>query len=566
MKAKVYSDDRNIEHVLANILAKFGFEDIGYHSCSHLERLMPKDFDDIMLIVDIDQNDFLSQLWQLSSRVGILFLGVEKPADLDRHYKPPHGELQYVRKPFSEAKVLESIQHIINNDAQFEVGALDSKTSSIDPKRKKKFDHLISQYITEVEKYSRLLHADSDELKILMKNGEAHPQDFPLKRVLVIDQDESHSKKLCDILKTMSVFEVHQSSHGLDGWGKILDSDYDLIVLDWGVQDITGLGLYNRIRFRQTLLDQAMVALIPKDDSSDLRLLQDDPFLHALERSSPKRELISGIREVVLASIINNLLFEKTYLFMKDAPTDRSFYAEIPPKVGHLFRLALRQVGERFVRENKLIQAENAFKLCWSLGDNSPSTLASLAKVYHCQNRHHKAARVLSKADVMAPGDLKRICLKGEVQLWTHNFDDALNSFQKALRMDPKCKKARAGQTMVTKLMENREDEMAESKGHLGSPLNMTAIYMARQRKFKAALRYYLAAYSFVHTDIDRGKILFNIGLCYRRAGKEDQATIAFQRSYSESNGAFEKGIQSIATPEQDDSDLEEFSDESLFD
>ena len=131
--------------------------------------------------------------------------------------------------------------------------------------------------------------------------------------------------------------------------------------------------------------------------------------------------------------------------------------------------------------------------------------------------------------------------------------------------MDPECRKAVAGQSMVSQIHDTPGDPRtgSEDKG-VASPFNLTAIYLAREGRFREALRYYMTAWSFVHTDMDKARLLFNIGLCYKRAGKEDKAVEAFHKATEVSEGKFTKAAKYLEKPDQDEEELEEFDDESI--
>jgi DNA-binding response OmpR family regulator len=66
-------------------------------------------------------------------------------------------------------------------------------------------------------------------------------------KVLLVDDDVRLSAVVDDFL-TGEGYEIECQSRGLDGWAKMLASDYDLIILDWNLPDTTGLDLCKRFR------------------------------------------------------------------------------------------------------------------------------------------------------------------------------------------------------------------------------------------------------------------------------------------------------------------------------
>lgn len=68
-----------------------------------------------------------------------------------------------------------------------------------------------------------------------------------MKKILVIEDNELNLKLFCDILKYQN-YEVHSAQDGLEGYNKIVENNYDLIILDLQLPKINGFELLEKLQ------------------------------------------------------------------------------------------------------------------------------------------------------------------------------------------------------------------------------------------------------------------------------------------------------------------------------
>src|SRR5258707_12916520 len=71
---------------------------------------------------------------------------------------------------------------------------------------------------------------------------------FDRVKVLVVD-DNAHMRKLVSaILQAFGVLKIYESASGDDAWKVLRESSPDVVVLDWGMEGMSGLDLVQMIR------------------------------------------------------------------------------------------------------------------------------------------------------------------------------------------------------------------------------------------------------------------------------------------------------------------------------
>ncbi|NOU94430.1 response regulator [Paenibacillus sp. LMG 31456] len=87
-------------------------------------------------------------------------------------------------------------------------------------------------------------------------------------RVLLADlaDDEERIRRLIRMYLEKDGAEVEESDNGVDALRKALDSDYDIIVLDWMMPTLTGLKVCKMVRYIRVT---PLIMLIAKEDEID---------------------------------------------------------------------------------------------------------------------------------------------------------------------------------------------------------------------------------------------------------------------------------------------------------
>jgi len=77
-----------------------------------------------------------------------------------------------------------------------------------------------------------------------------YPEEFETLRVLVVDDEEAIRDLIQQILRDMGIVRVHLAENGEMAWQRLsrTELDYDLVISDWLMPRMDGLGLLKQIR------------------------------------------------------------------------------------------------------------------------------------------------------------------------------------------------------------------------------------------------------------------------------------------------------------------------------
>lgn len=95
-------------------------------------------------------------------------------------------------------------------------------------------------------------------------------QDEPERhRVLVVD-DSNTSRTLEKYILQAAGYDVETGIDGADGWQKLLDGDFDLLVTDIEMPRLDGLGLTRRVRGEERLRNLPVIVVSSLGSKDDL--------------------------------------------------------------------------------------------------------------------------------------------------------------------------------------------------------------------------------------------------------------------------------------------------------
>lgn len=563
MKARIYSEDSVTIEVLEVLLQEFGFTEVEVFTPRKMAAKRAI-LDDYVLIVDLDSAVCRDHLWLWSGQYNLFFMATQRPQDLGKIYDAPSSSLFYVNKPFSRKVLFQELEALLKQEI--------TADSGVKHRRGQGAEVPMAALQTAFERFKDLQHEVSlavesspEKLMKLYANGVLDNTKVPFKKAMVLLPDASNRRLIVSHLKTMSVMEIRECTKGLDAWTRLKAKDFDAFIMDWQGDDIPGAALYSRIRSYNSTRFLPIVVTFHGDQDNDFRYLEGDFSCATLRSPFQKKDLAAALVAVILQSQAVNLLGSQVAGVLKAfAATDGSL-PEYPPAFLRFLAKVVYEIGRDYVRNGQPELAESAYKLALSLGDDSTSLLVDLAITFHLRHQHARAKRLIERANLLTPGFLQGLCAEGEVSLWLKDFDNALRSFRKVIRLDPDHIKANAGLDLLAFLRKPAVGVNELAHRQFASPLNLAGIYCARNGQYTDALRHYLAAFSFVYTRVDRAKIFFNIGLCYKRAGMTNQAKQAFKKAIEVSDGPFAKAQFHLERPEVTVGDLEpltEFEDE----
>ena len=188
----------------------------------------------------------------------------------------------------------------------------------------------------------------------------------------------------------------------------------------------------------------------------------------------------------------------------------------------------------------KLCTRERNFKaateIAASLIEDDPQNVRAInlrARIFMLEGQGDKAMAMLEKANVLSPFSTERLVLLGDALFAKGKKNDAAKYYCDALSIDAKDEAAARGLVEVSlddgdvdAVFSMIRDSLSEDEA--ASLFNNSAVLAARANNAATSIKLYENALRVVNTDRLRATIHFNIGLAYRRIGREDKAKSHF--------------------------------------
>jgi tetratricopeptide (TPR) repeat protein len=160
-----------------------------------------------------------------------------------------------------------------------------------------------------------------------------------------------------------------------------------------------------------------------------------------------------------------------------------------------------------------------------------------LGRCYMQAKDFDSAIGLLSRAKLINPSNIERLIELGDAFLANDQAPEAVTNYQEALALDKDSVQAKHG--LGTSLLINGEINEAlslfnASSGprELASIFNTSAIIAMRFGRFDQGMQLYRSALKALgREDVVAARLMFNMGLGYRRWGKPDKAQVCFEKS-----------------------------------
>lgn len=370
--------------------------------------------------------------------------------------------------------------------------------------------------------------------------------DFSNMKVLVVDDDQSSLKSCQVVLYDLGFTKIDLASDGVEAGELIANKTYDLVILDWKLPKIGGAGLISRLRARSGYEFVPVIVSSGMLKTKDFTLLEELHFTCMIEKpfkvnlfQFKLKDLLSQIahfksklpiwqelsKEIEAGPSdgvwrrLDTLLAEQS----KPVPFAMAVFREIENWENPLEKLKMLEMGLKHAPEALPLLTEQA-KLLLQMG------------------RLKEAVVVLEKAQEIAPLDVNRLCLLGNIEMQEIEPGKAAESFRAALRIDPQHEEAQAGKLLA----KNTADYLTRSDvtripDNFASLLNAIGISIVRQKNYEEGISHYESAMKFVSDPERQAKLAFNLGLGYLRWNKPDEAKVWFDKSFTLSKGRYEK-------------------------
>ncbi len=369
------------------------------------------------------------------------------------------------------------------------------------------------------------------------------------RRVVIVDDERPVLMALERAFFDVGTKEVMSFEDGASA-ARIIASGaaVDAFILDWRLPDFGGLALLNRIR-AQVAYDRTPVLVLSGFlDKRDFRLAAEFPLLALVEKPSHANYVFKKLGElfrerdyfdkeaVSLAAEIQALVPRAN--FIDDRWENLRSRLRDAPRPAPVYFTAIRLLQRRQMDKMADILLQDLI----NLDPDCAVALIELGRKKIALGDLDSAGTLLQRAALLAPRNLERLCLLGDVQIRMMRGPEAKKTFTEASAIDPKDERVVTGLEVATNMERHmREVDPAHLGGSLVALLNGIGVIMVRQGRMEEGVHHYRSALRFADQDSDWVRLGYNLGLAYMRWQKPLDASIWFKRAWERSKGTFLK-------------------------
>lgn len=355
------------------------------------------------------------------------------------------------------------------------------------------------------------------------------------KRALIIDEDESIRLGVTNHLKELNVADVIAVESCDEGWAKITEEKFDVLILSWTAQGLAPLTLFNRIKQREEFHGLPVMVVSGIFKRGNFSVLGEFPLTAHMEKPFSQQVFKARIAELDAEALwhAENLNSLETAIHEAgDSPAAvvaalEKGMANSPNPVPFLL------IGARELRLRGHL--DEALKVGQAALARDPANIQSqseVAKNLYLLGRGDEALAVFQDIDIVSMQNLERVCLIAEAELQKDEYDLSIAFFQKALEIDPESVRAKTGKTLAGNFKINSSPEQKDAITlTTASVLNTVAIAFVKSKDFAKAIENYKVALHFLGSNPLASRIYFNLGLGLLRWEKPKEALRYFEQS-----------------------------------
>ena len=367
----------------------------------------------------------------------------------------------------------------------------------------------------------------------------------------VIEDDSTMVVATGKALASCGFANTESFSAGNQAWPRLLEAEFDLIILDWKLSEVTGLTLLNRLRKLPRHTFTPVLIVSGYLNSQDFRLIEEFPFTTSLEKPFALPLFQYKVKELLAHSSWfreRKVTIEQTFADLAASANEGSdalrAIQDILRTTSKPLPLVLAAARAAVTRQH-LADAESLLKDYLKTDPECPSALTLLGKVLLLQHRPDDALKALTSAQAHSPSNLERLCLIGDANLHGLSPDLAAQAFDSALALDSEDVKATAGKGLAVSMASYLSLPSTTSiPSSFAGLLNAVGISFVRSKRVDEGIRYYEQAMSYVEDNLLRSKLSFNIGLGHIRNHHPEQAAHWFRQAVALSGGSLPKATE----------------------
>jgi tetratricopeptide (TPR) repeat protein len=207
------------------------------------------------------------------------------------------------------------------------------------------------------------------------------------------------------------------------------------------------------------------------------------------------------------------------------------------------------ELAENLIYEE---QWDRAVELLTPFAETEPPHVRALHLMGRCrmhQGDYDGAIRLLERAKIINPHNVERLIDLGNSFLRNDQIDQAMSHFSDALALDEDNKDATVGKGQCHLMSGEINEALTLLKAvsgprELASIFNTAAILAMRQDRHEQGMQLYQSALKAIgHDDKVTARLMYNMGLGYKRWQKPEKAQLCFEKAV-ELDPTFVKALQ----------------------
>ncbi len=371
------------------------------------------------------------------------------------------------------------------------------------------------------------------------------------KPVLIIEDDTQFADVLKNYLEDYPhLGPITVAQNGDEGWRKLLEKRFSLVILDWKLPKLSGLIIFNRLRTTPGMDTIPVLITSGLLDEADLNLLGENLVTKGLEKPFTQDVFDSRLTDLMAESEWLDQNQTRIHQILakveKSSPNAVADLQNLLKESANPVPLAL--LAAKVLRtSDRLAEAEALLKFVLTRDPNNSAGLFELGRILYQAKRTKEAHAILQKAQKLSPKNLDRAKLMGEVGLNSMDPKAAESGFKAALALDAQDAKAKLGLETATAMISTppKTPEPTAEGGFVfksfASVMNLAAVSLVEQGQYEQAVKKYQETLEFLSDPWDRSRILYNLGLAYVRWQKPEEAKTWLESAVRLSGGKLGK-------------------------
>jgi CheY-like chemotaxis protein len=242
----------------------------------------------------------------------------------------------------------------------------------------------------------------------MSRNTDKIPSSIP-ESALIVDGDSVILQLIRNHLNDIGVKRIFTCDSGQEAWKIAQAETPTLIVMDWKLQGMSGVCLYNRMRSTLALRDKPVLAISGLLGRDDFRLLEEYPCTAFLAKPFSRKVFQEDLEKLHADYLWLNQHRQQIDANLRRIPRDGAEAIKQMKAVlsGSPNPVPIALIAAQKLREFEFVpESEMLLRQILRIAPHSIVAMNELGKMLHLQGKHQEALEVLDKASSFSPKNL----------------------------------------------------------------------------------------------------------------------------------------------------------------